>query len=177
MTPIGKTILWGCAGVALLAVVGVVGLGFWISSKPEGGVKLGNEMEPYALEYIAQQKLLHPGEKVLAYYDATLAMDSTEAAILTNERVIYHKKTGTTTSIPIREIRDIQHRKEGMVGDIIEVHAAPGEVLKIEIAPLNQGETFKNVLMDLWQQEKGANPEAAEPAQAAPPAEAPQGGI
>jgi hypothetical protein len=156
MTPTQKYLLVGCASLALLGIIGVVGLGVWLYSSPEGGVRLSNEMEKYALDYLAEHQLLNPGEKVLAYYDVTLSMDGTEAAILTKDRVIYHKETGTTTSIPIQDIRDVRHRYETLIGDVIEVESTSGEVIKIEIAPLNQGETFKNVLMNLWQDTKDA---------------------
>lgn len=161
-------VLLGCGVVALVAIIGVVGLVAWLASGPESGVKLGNEMDKYALDYLAQHKILNPGEEVLAYYDVTLAMDGTEAAILTQDRVIYHKN-GTTTAIPVRDIQDVRHRQESLLGDIIEVQSISGPVMKIEIAPLNQGETFKNVLVGLWEKAK----EGAEPAAEPPPAEAP----
>lgn len=156
MTPTQKYLLVGCGSLALLAIAGMVGLGVWVYSTPESGVRLANEMDKYALDYIAQNRLLNPDEKVLAYYDVTLAMDGTEAAILTRDRVIYHKKNGSTTSIPIRDVQDVRHRYETLIGDVFEVESVSGEVIKIEIAPLNQGETFKNVLMNLWQKTKDA---------------------
>lgn len=151
-----KALLAGCGILLLLTIIAVVGTGIWLYSTPESGVKLGNQMDQYALNYLAQKQLLKPGEEVLAYYDVTLAMDGTEAAILTRDRVIYHKKAGRTTSIPIRDVQDVRHRYVSLTGDIIEVQSASGEVMKIEIAPLNDGETFKDVLMDLWQKTKAA---------------------
>jgi hypothetical protein len=153
MKPEAKVFLFGCGGLAVLALAGMVSVGVWLFSGPEGGVKVGNEMEQYALEYIAEHNLLQPGEEVLAYYDATITMDGTEAAILTPNRVIYHKD-GNTTSISIQDIEDVSHRYESWLGDIIEIQSASGQLMKIEIAPLNKGETFKNVLMSTWQRTK-----------------------
>ncbi len=153
MNPVAKAFLIGCGSLAVLAVVAVVALAVWIASGPEGGVKLGNEMEPYALEYIAEHDLLEPGEEILAYYDVTLMLDGTEAAILTPSRVIYHKG-GNTTSIAIEDIADIRHRYESLTGDVIEIQAASGRTMKIEIAPMNLGETFSNVLMNTWEATK-----------------------
>ena len=149
MKPITKGLLIGCGSVTVLAIGAVVWLGVWLVSGPESGVKLGNEMDPYALDYMAEHDLLEEGEEILAYYDVTMAMDGTEAAILTTDRVIYHKQ-GNTTSIRIGDIEDIRHRYEAFIGDVIEIQATSGHAMKIEIAPLNQGETFKNVLMSAW---------------------------
>lgn len=150
MQPVAKAFLIGCGVIALIVIIGVVWVGWWLFSGPTSGVKVGNEMDQYALDYIAEHGLLEPDEEVLAYYDVTLAMDGTEAAIVTGDRVLYHK-LGNTTSIPIREIEDIQHRYETLTGDIIEIQSDSGQMMKIEIAPLNAGETFKNVLMNRWQ--------------------------
>jgi hypothetical protein len=110
----------------------------------EGGVRLNNNMESYALEYIVDNNILGDYEELVAYYDYTMSMDGTEAAILTNDRVIYHKN-GHNDYIYVDDIVDIRHREE--VGDIIEVYSSKGEILMIEIAPLNGGETFLNALL------------------------------
>ena len=36
-----------------------------------------------------------------------------------------------------------------------EIQADSGQIMKIEIAPLNQGETFENALMALWREARG----------------------
>ena len=153
MKPMQK-ILVGCGVLVLLAIIGAVGLVVWISKQPTSGVVLGNQMEKYALDYIAQHHLLNPEEKIIAYYDETMAMDGTEAAILTQDRVIYHKKNGLTTSIPIRDIQDVRHRTETLIGDIIEVQSTSGDMMKIEIAPFNQGQSFVEALRSRWKATK-----------------------
>lgn len=149
MSRAGKVVLIGCGLVAALGMVAVVAAVVWLGSGPESGVKLTNEMDQYALDYLEEHGLLEAGEEILAYYDATLAMDGTEAAILTSTRVMYHRN-GRTTSIPIREIEDVRHRYETLTGDVIEIDGSGGQVMKIEIAPMNSGITFKNVLLNAW---------------------------
>jgi hypothetical protein len=157
MKPVVKGLLIGCGAVAFLVVAALVGFMVWLVSIPESGVKLGNEMDAYATEYLAEHDMLRPGEEVLAYYDVTMSMDGTEAAILTSDRVLYHKNE-RTAAIEIDDIADVRHRYEGLVGDVIEVESDSGTVMKIEIAPWNQGETFKNVLVNRWERASAAAP-------------------
>lgn len=119
---------------------------FFSCSLNEGGVRAANNMEKYALDYIKKNQLVEESEKILAYYDYTISLDGTEAAILTSSRLIYHNSETLTSSVNLEDIRDVQHRKETLIGDIIEVTTADGEVWVIEIAPLNQGETFLKIL-------------------------------
>jgi len=86
-----------------------VGFIIWAWDIPSGGVKMANEMHKYALEYIEEHNLLNDTEALIAYYDATGQMDGSEAAILTTERVMYHKD-GRTVSIDLKDIDDVQHR-------------------------------------------------------------------
>lgn len=155
MSPVVKWLLIGCGGIMLLGVAAVVGLFVWIASQPESGVKLANEMDAYALEYLEEHGMLEPAERLLAYYDVTMAMDGSEAALVTDRRVMYHKG-GRTTAIELASVEDVSHREEGLIGDVIEVFAAGGEAMKIEIAPLNGGATFHRVLVDAWQRARPA---------------------
>ena len=148
-----KPILIGCGTLLGVFVILVVAGTIWLFSGPEGGVRLPNDMEEYALQYLDEHKILEDSEELLAYYDVTMSSDGSEAAILTTKRVIYHKN-GRNDSIDIADIENIRHRQEALTGDIIEIAAASGKTIKIEIAPFNQGETFKNVLMDAWERAK-----------------------
>ena len=148
-----KPFLIGC-GVAVAVVVAIVIVFIiWAASGPLSGVLMSNEMEEYALEYIEQHNLLNDTESLIAYYDVTISMDSSEAAILTTESIMYHKD-GRTVSIALKDIDDVRHRYETLIGDIIEVRSKSGMRLKIEIAPLNNGESFYNALMDAWNLQK-----------------------
>lgn len=133
-------------GVIALMVVGVIA---WILMLPESGVKMANEMDDYALEHLQRHQVLNGTEKLTAYYDATVSMSGEEAAIVTNERVLYHKQ-GRTTAIVLAEVADIQHHYESLIGDVFLVQGKGGDSIKIEIAPYNGGENFKTALMNAW---------------------------
>ncbi len=142
-------ILIGClAAVVLAAIVGGIGM-IWLMTGPQGGVRLGNEVEEYAVTYIEEHGILEKGEKIVAYYDITISLDGTEAAILTDQRLIYHKN-GKNNVMDLADIKDIQHREEGLIGDVFDIFDSNGNTMKIEIAPLNQGGSFKSALMNAW---------------------------
>jgi len=148
-----KKILIGCgllgAVFFALIVAGVV----WLATGPEGGVRTSNDMEDYATDYLEKHRILDPSEDLIAYYDHTMTMDGTEAVILTSKRLIYHKR-GRNDSINLADIDDINHRNDGIIGDVFEVFATSGKIMKFEIALWNGGETFKNILMRTWQRAK-----------------------
>ena len=110
-------------------------------------------MEAYAAQYLEEHAILNSSESLIAYYDATVSLDGTEAAILTTERVIYHKN-GQSTAILLTDIIDIRHRKESLVGDVIEIDSRSGVPMQIVIAFFNNGETFLNALRNAWEQSK-----------------------
>jgi len=85
-----------CAG--LIVAIGTV---IWLCSGPEGGVRLTNEMDKYALEYIQKHKLLEPGEGILAYYDATISMDGRGGHLTT--AVLYTRRQHG--GIPLAQIK------------------------------------------------------------------------
>lgn len=138
-----------------IIVLGVVALIAWLVSQPGSGVKMTNEMDQYALDYLAKHQILNSTEKLICYYDVTLSMDGSEAAILTNGRLLYHKAR-RTTAMALTGIEDIQHHYESLIGDVIVARARSGETMKIEIAPLNGGPAFLNALMAAWKQAGGA---------------------
>jgi hypothetical protein len=144
-----KAILIGCLGALVLGMLGFGGLIFWFATGPEGGVRLANEIEPYAVEYMEQHGLLEPGEQVLAYYDDTLSLNGERASIVTDRRVMVHAD-GETFAVALDEIEDIHPTSEALLGEVILVETESGVPLKIEIAPLNQGESFVLVLQGAW---------------------------
>jgi len=140
-----KWTMIGCGGMTLAAILGMGACIAFFATGPESGVKLPHEMDQYALDYLAEHQLLEPGEELRAYYDATVSMDGTEAAILTDRRVMHHSE-GATTSIYLTDIVEVDHRQEGLIGDVIEVVGPQGQALRIEIAPLNDGPAFARAL-------------------------------
>ena len=147
--PAKKRFLIGCGVTAFMILLAAASLIIWLFSGPEGGVKTADNMDEYALQYIEKHRLLNDTETLVVYYDATISLNGSDAAILTTECIMRHKD-GNTTSVDLKEIDDVQYRYESLTGDIIEVKDRSGTRLRIEIAPLNQGESFYNALMDAW---------------------------
>jgi len=146
-----KFYIIGCSAITICVIlVGALIVGVGLLSGDDGGVRLPNQMAPYALDYLEKNDILEPDEELLAYYDYTVMLNGTEAAILTTKRVIYHRG-GQSMAIFLKDVEDIQHRYESMIGDVIEITSTSGVTMKIEIAPLNQGETFYNVLLNAWE--------------------------
>ena len=121
---------------------------FQCGSKKEGRVRLGNEVEPYALDYIEKVNILEPEEQIVAYYDYTIQLNAKEAAIITDKRILHHKKR-EVTQIPLNEVTNTNMSEEGLPGrTIIEVYSKTGVSLKIEIAPFHGGKTFYRALQN-----------------------------
>lgn len=138
-------IIAGVLGVILAVIILIF---TWLSMGPEGGVRMINEMEEYALEYIEEHEILNDTEKIVAYYDRSRSLDGTEAAILTSERIVYHKKS-LTMEFNLNDIADVKHRYEEFDGDIIEIMNREGKFMKIMVAPDFGGESFYNALIGL----------------------------
>lgn len=118
----------------------------WLVTLPEGGVRTANNMDQYAVDYIATQNLIQSDETIVAYYDYTLNLNGEQAAILTDKRLIYHAPGGNTV-ILLKDVSDIQHHYTTMIGDVIQVQDTNGQFMMIEIAPLNDGPVFLNALI------------------------------
>jgi|GEM_PF-2047343 len=145
----GKIFLIGCGVVMVIGGAIVAGFLVWLFTLPEGGVKLANEMDEYALAYLQEHRLVQDDESLVAYYDATLSMNGSEAIILTDRRIIHHRAP-RTTAVELRNVENIHHRTETLSGDIFEIISRADPPMKLEIAPLNGGETFHQVLLDTW---------------------------
>ena len=111
----------------------------------EGTVRVGSNMEAYALEYLENHEILYPDEKILAYYDYTISLDGTTAAILTDTRLIYHNQETTTTYFFLDKITKIDHYEKSIEGLFIEAWKGD-ELMIIEIAYWQGGDIFLNVL-------------------------------
>ena len=104
-TPASRIIKKGVGFVVGLAVVIFV-RGF-LFNFDEGGVRLEGQMEAYAEEYLDQNSLLKPGEKILAYYDYTVTLDGTEAGVLPDQRVFYYYNGSISQEIRLKNITKI----------------------------------------------------------------------
>jgi hypothetical protein len=144
-------------------LVGVLGIGcilamvafvrFWGRASDAGGVRAPNEVPAAALERLEKRKILDPGERIVAYYDATLPGDGSELAMVTTERLVYFN-AGRTTALQLGEIADVRHHSEPLIGDVIDVQSDSGETMKVEIAPLNGGDFFLSSLQTAWKRKR-----------------------
>ena len=82
-------------------------------------------------------------EQIIAYYDVTVVLDNSESAILTNKNLIYYKY-GRIERFPLNSIVSIE--EEDCFGLCIVASTRDDRVMKIEIAPLNGGDLFLNLL-------------------------------
>lgn len=138
--------LWLGLGLPAGAITATtLGLLIAIGTGPAGGVRVTSNLEPYAAAYLHEHEVITRDETVIAYYDATITLNGSEAAILTDRRLIYHHKS-RTTSLPLDQIAHIHHETDDWIGDIIQVVANSGEIMVIEIAPLNDGPRFLSAL-------------------------------
>ncbi len=108
-----------------------------------GGVEVPNQMSAGDREHAAA--VLKPGESVRAYYDATISLDGTEIAMVTDQRVVYVLDKNVT-EIPLADVTDVVHSSDTISGDVIDVKGAGGQRLRVEIAPMNDGQVFLEVL-------------------------------
>jgi hypothetical protein len=134
--------------MVVVAVLTVVSIGSCLGrNNDEGGARHRNEIPPAVISRLEKSALDEPNEEVLAYYDATVAIDGSEVAVLTKGRIVYGKK-GHNTALMLRDVKRVRHREETLIGDIIEISTTGGKSMKIEIAPLNNGPTFLRALTD-----------------------------
>lgn len=137
---ISLAISLGCSISLSLVILIIFG---WAIYGPEGGVRFANNMEDYALEYIEDQNLLETGEQIVAYYDVTVRLNGSEAAILTDSRLIYHIN-GRNTVINLADISNIDVSEDDFFGHTIQVTTTDGDTMGIEITV--QGDLFIGAL-------------------------------
>lgn len=136
------------AGVvaALCCVCGVPAAFFgWAASLPESGVRAGNQLDRKTKATIERKAKLADGEEVVAFYDTTLAVDGSECAVITNHRVIYWKGD-EVTDVPLDDIANFTHEEVPLAGDVFTITDTRGKVMRIEVAPFNDGAVFKDAL-------------------------------
>ena len=107
-----------------------------------GGVLTYNELPASVIEFFDTTDILE-NEQIIAYYDVTLVLDNSESAILTNKNLIYYKY-GRVERFPLSSIVSIQ--EEECFGLCIIASTRDSRVMKIEIAPLNGGDIFLELL-------------------------------
>ena len=107
-----------------------------------GGVLTYNQLPASVIEFFDKTDILE-NEQIIAYYDVTIALDNSESAILTNKNLIYYKY-GRVVRFPLSDIESIE--AEDCFGLCIVATTSDNRVMEIEIAPLNGGDLFLELL-------------------------------
>lgn len=125
------------------------GLAMGSDTSEPGGTLLPNQLSVTTTSYLNDNGLIESGESMRAYYDYTLELDNSESAWVTDQRVAYHLAPNTTYMM-LTDIDSIDTREEGLMGHMIDVRSKSGELMHIEIAAMNGGETFISELEYAW---------------------------
>ena len=107
-----------------------------------GGVLTNNQLPASVIEFFDNTDILE-NEQIIAYYDVTIALDNSESAILTNKNLIYYKY-GRVVRFPLSSIVSVE--AEECFGLCIVATTKDDRVMEIEIAPLNGGDLFLELL-------------------------------
>jgi len=107
-----------------------------------GGVLTYNQLPASVIEFFDKTDILE-NEEIIAYYDVTLVLDNSESAILTNKNLIYYKY-GRVVRFPLGSIVSVE--AEDCFGLCIVAITRDDRVMEIEIAPLNGGDLFLDLL-------------------------------
>ena len=155
-------VVWVLAAMGLMAVLGgllgtcgvVAGLvALGASSDDPGGVILGEQVPQKTVETLKSRKLLGQNEALLAYHDQTIRLDMSEVTFVTAARVV-HARGETIATIALADVTKVTHRSQGLVGDVIEIATEDGHAMHLEIAPLNGGDSYVNVLEAAWKKHR-----------------------
>lgn len=92
-----KVLFIGCAAIILLALY-----------LPSKGVKTANNLEQYAWKYLNKHNILGPEEKLAAYYDLSFLMNSKNAIIITDKRVVHHHNQ-QNFSVNVEDIAEVYY--------------------------------------------------------------------
>tara|TARA_B100000900_G_C20534236_1_gene697652 strand:- start:994 stop:1407 length:414 start_codon:yes stop_codon:yes gene_type:complete len=107
-----------------------------------GGVLTYNQLPASVIEFFDKTDILE-NEEIIAYYDVTIVLDNSESAILTNKNLIYYKY-GRVVRFPLSSIVSVE--AEDCFGLCIVATTRDNRVMEIEIAPLNGGDLFLELL-------------------------------
>ncbi|MBX3261016.1 MAG: hypothetical protein KF782_15125 [Labilithrix sp.] len=142
--------VWVLLGALLLGLGtcgGVVGLAVLGSQLEPGGVMIGGDIPAAKRDALVERGLCRQEDRLIAFYDGSLSLDMSEVALLTTDRVVF-AKDAYVVAIPLASVASIDHRVEGVIGDVIVVRATNGAHLRIEVAHLNDGISFLDALED-----------------------------
>ena len=108
-----------------------------------GGVLTYNQLPASVIEFFDKTDILE-NEQIIAYYDVTIALDNSESAILTNKNLLYYKY-GRVERFPLSSIVSIEEEDCPLYFCFV-ASTRDNRVMKIEIALLNRGDLFLELL-------------------------------
>lgn len=138
-----------------LGTCGVVG-GLMVlgsSQSHDPGVIPGTQVPPKVKTALVAKKLLREDETLIVYYDGSVNLDMSELSFVTRDRVAYAKGDVVAT-IPLAEIARVTRKTEPIVGDAYDLTADDARTMRIEIAALNNSDSFANALESAWQKQR-----------------------
>jgi hypothetical protein len=107
-----------------------------------GGVLTANQLPQSVIDFVEDKNILED-EYIIAYYDVTITLNNSESAILTDKNLIYYK-SGNISKMRLNEISFINVDNDCF--GVCITATSPTDVMRIEIAPLNDGEVFADLL-------------------------------
>ena len=128
-------ILAGCGAVAL-ACGGL---------QRQRGVMVSNTLDGEARAELAELELVEEGEEILAFYDASLGMDGSKVALITDRRLVT-ALDGYPTATDLADIASVEHTFDVVGSDRYLVSLANGGAMEVIVAPMNGGDLFGSVL-------------------------------
>lgn len=139
-------LLGGLLGMCGL-VVGLAAVG--ASADEPAGVLVGDEVPQATVDALKAKKLLTPEELVLAYHDATLTHDMSDVTFVTKSRVV-HATGKKVSAVALKDVSKITYRTETLGIEVVDLVTKDGKSLRIQIAPLNGGESYVDALEHGW---------------------------
>ena len=142
--------VWVLLGVALLGLGtcgGLVGLVAFGSQMENGGVMFDAQIPDAKKAKLRERGVIREDDRIVAFYDGSISLDLSEVCVLTTDRLVQSKDARVVT-MGLADVTTIDHRVEGVIGDVIEVGARDGHRMRIEVAHLNEGVSLLNAIED-----------------------------
>lgn len=142
-------------GIGALGTCGVVGglVVLGSSQEHDPGVLPGTQVPAKVRTALVTKKLLRDDETLLVYYDGSVKLDMSEVSFATRDRLVY-AKGDVVASMQLAEITQITRKTEPVIGDTYDITADDARTMRIEIAALNNSDSFANALESAWRKHK-----------------------
>jgi len=174
-SPALKWLIGGGCGCLTLAGLAVIGLVIWLGSLPESGTVPGGQIPPSAKQFLAEHKLLEPGETVIYFNDDSIRMNNSDLCFFTDQRIVY-AKDGVVNRMAWDNVDKIVNSGDWIM--TISVAGKDGQHLMCEISSSGDKDFYEALLRTreeknkdeekaLMEKERKAKAGAAKPAEGA----------